>query len=255
MIILLRVYLNLKQRAKVFTDTWVPKWIQESVNMDTGEANLPENIHVGGTGFFFANAPNLDDEVEHHMPDYNLYNDWIDNEVRKAEQAAGEAGKKFNKRTFMVQFKEYTDYSIGFMTRGCFRKCPFSMIWKRNTFGKIIIGDSYDISVYNKEGALMTGSLSATEQMALAYAFTLAIHQASGKNCPLVIDSPLGRVSDDNRENMAKALLEVSKEKQIIMLFTPDEYSDSVKNKYESIANMRELKLSADKKYVEGIES
>lgn len=130
-----------------------------------------------------------------------------------------------------------------------------SMIWKRNTFGKIIIGDSYDISVYNKEGALMTGSLSATEQMALAYAFTLAIHQASGKNCPLVIDSPLGRVSDDNRENMAKALLEVSKEKQIIMLFTPDEYSDSVKNMYESIANVRELKLSADEKYVEGIES
>ena len=25
----------------------------------------------------------------------------------------------------MVQFKEYTQYSIGFMTRGCFRKCPF----------------------------------------------------------------------------------------------------------------------------------
>ena len=42
---------------------------------------------------------------------------------------------------------------------------------------------------------------------------------------------------------------------QIIMLFTPDEYSDSVKNMYESIANMRELKLSADEKYVEGIES
>ena len=74
----------------------------------------------------------------------------------------------------------------------------------------------------------MTGSLSATEQMALAYAFTLAIHSASGKNCPLVIDSPLGRVSDENRENMAKALKEVSKEKQIIMLFTPDEYSEAV---------------------------
>ena len=54
---------------------------------------------------------------------------------------------------------------------------------------------------------------------------------------------------------MRQALLEVSKEKQIIMLFTPDEYSDSVKNMYESIANMRELKLSADEKYVEGIES
>lgn len=129
-----------------------------------------------------------------------------------------------------------------------------SMIWKHNTFGKIEIGENYDISVYNQEGALMTGSLSATEQMALAYAFTLAIHEASGKNCPIVIDSPLGRVSDENRENMAKALLDISKEKQIIMLFTPDEYSDSVRSMYDGIASIRNLQLSSDEKYVEGIE-
>ena len=97
-----------------------------------------------------------------------------------------------------------------------------AMIWKRNTFGSIEISDDYDIAVLNTDGIEMTGSLSATEQMALAYAFTLAIHRASGKNCPLVIDSPLGRVSDTNRENMATALQKVSKEKQIIMLFTPD---------------------------------
>lgn len=129
-----------------------------------------------------------------------------------------------------------------------------SMIWKHNTFGKIIIGDNYDVAVYNKEGSVMTGSLSATEQMALAYAFTLAIHNASGKNCPLVIDSPLGRVSDENRENMARALLKISREKQIIMLFTPDEYSDSVKAMYDGIADVRVLQLSTDEKYVEGIE-
>lgn len=129
-----------------------------------------------------------------------------------------------------------------------------SMIWKHNTFGNIVIGENYDIAVFNQEGALMTGSLSATEQMALAYAFTLAIHEASGKNCPIVIDSPLGRVSDENRENMAKALLDISKNKQIIMLFTPDEYSDSVKKMYDGIANIRKLQLSADEKFVEGIE-
>lgn len=100
----------------------------------------------------------------------------------------------------------------------------------------------------------MTGSLSATEQMALAYAFTLAIHKASGKNCPLVIDSPLGRVSDDNREKMAAALKEVSKNKQIIMLFTPDEYSAEVRTIYEGTAVVKELVLSEDENYVEGIE-
>lgn len=59
------------------------------------------------------------------MPDYHLYDKWIENEVDKAEKNALCSGKKFNKRNFMGQFKEYTDYSIGFITRGCFRKCPF----------------------------------------------------------------------------------------------------------------------------------
>jgi len=130
-----------------------------------------------------------------------------------------------------------------------------SMIWKRNTFGGIDISEEYDISVYNTDDIEMTGSLSATEQMALAYAFTLAIHRASGKNCPLVIDSPLGRVSDANRENMALALRNVSKEKQIIMLFTPDEYSDAVRQLYTGFAEVRVLELSEDESYVEGIDN
>jgi hypothetical protein len=111
--------------SKVFTDTWVPDWIREKVDMDTGVADLPTNIHVGGTGFFFANAPNLDDEIEHHMPDYHLYDAWIEKEVADAKAEYERAGKHFNKSSFMMQFKEYTDYSIGFVTRGCFRKCPF----------------------------------------------------------------------------------------------------------------------------------
>lgn len=111
--------------SKVFTDTWVPNWILEKVDMDAGTADLPSNIHVGGTGFFFAHAPNLDDEIEHHMPDYHLYDEWINGEVERAKEEHERAGKHFNKSSFMVQFKEYTDYSIGFVTRGCFRKCPF----------------------------------------------------------------------------------------------------------------------------------
>jgi DNA sulfur modification protein DndD len=121
-----------------------------------------------------------------------------------------------------------------------------SMIWKKNTFGNCTISDNYEISVYNTTGNEMTGSLSATEYMALAYSFTLAIHDASGKNCPLVVDSPLGRVSDENRSKMATELLKVSKNKQIIMLFTPDEYSDEVSTVYDNgAASIRDIYLSA----------
>lgn len=129
-----------------------------------------------------------------------------------------------------------------------------SMIWKKNTFGRIAINDKYELTVYDMDDNPMTGSLSATEYMALAYSFTLAIHDASGKNCPLVVDSPLGRVSDSNREKMAGELLKVAREKQIIMLFTPDEYSAEVRNLYAGqAASIREIALSENEEQIESI--
>lgn len=90
-----KVYLS-----KVFTETQVP------------EAVLKQpNLSYGGTGFFYDKAPALPVEIEHHMPDYHLYDTWVGKQI--------EAGK--DKREFIY----YTDYSIGFLTRGCFRKCAF----------------------------------------------------------------------------------------------------------------------------------
>lgn len=86
--------------SKVFTDTPVPD----------GVIDLP-SVEYGGTGFFFDKAPNLPDEIEHHFPDYHLYDDFVNAKIAE--------GAKRN------EFKEFLDYSIGFVTRGCFRKCGF----------------------------------------------------------------------------------------------------------------------------------
>lgn len=107
--------------SKVFTDTPVPYFVEELVD---GEVES-KKVHIGGTGFYFDKAPNLPDEIEHHMPDYHLYDEWISNEVLRSKTATEANGKTFNQARYMVQFKEYTDYSIGFITRGCFRKCKF----------------------------------------------------------------------------------------------------------------------------------
>lgn len=86
--------------SKVFTDTEVPEEILEM-----------KNVEYGGTGFFFDQAPNLPDEIEHHFPDYHLYDEFVQ--------------EKINSGVKPSEFKGYTDYSIGFLTRGCFRKCSF----------------------------------------------------------------------------------------------------------------------------------
>ena len=69
------------------------------------------NIEYGGTGFFYDKAPALPEEIEHHMPDYHLYDKWVDERL-------ADGGKR-------IDFKYYLDYSIGYVTRGCFRGCEF----------------------------------------------------------------------------------------------------------------------------------
>jgi hypothetical protein len=122
--------------SKAFTDTPIPDWVCET-----------EKVHIGGTGFYFDKAPNLPDEIEHHMPDYHLYDEWIQGEVFRANAEAQKAGKLFKESSFMVQFKEYTDYSIGFITRGCFRKCKFCVNQKYNhVFEHSSLNEFYDPS-------------------------------------------------------------------------------------------------------------
>ena len=86
--------------SKVFTFTDVPEGIE----------SLP-NVIIGGTGFFEDGGANLPDDIEHHMPDYELYKDYANNEIDNGRNRSA--------------VSDYLDYSIGFTTRGCFRKCPF----------------------------------------------------------------------------------------------------------------------------------
>lgn len=97
--------------SKVFTKTVVPNPILEW-----------GNVEIGGTGFFYDNSPKLPDEIEHTMPDYHLYDYWIMERL-----AFGES---------ISTFKYYTDYSIGFTTRGCMRHCPYCV--NRNSDASVV---------------------------------------------------------------------------------------------------------------------
>jgi len=77
--------------SKVFSDTKTPKTILNNAK-----------IIYGGSGFFYDKAPTLPYEIEHRMPDYNLYNN-----------------------THVGKIGYYTNHSIGFTTRGCIRQCEF----------------------------------------------------------------------------------------------------------------------------------
>ena len=85
--------------SKVFTKTKVPVDVLKM-----------KNVSVGGTGFFYDKAEPLPCYIEHSSPDYDIYRKYVEGEKLKGNSK---------------KLKYYTDYSIGFTTRGCIRGCEF----------------------------------------------------------------------------------------------------------------------------------
>ena len=103
------------------------------------------------------------------------------------------------------------------------------LVWKKDTYGRIRLDDNFQLTLYHKKtGQSCLFSCSAAEKELLALAFTIAIHQVSGYDNLLFIDTPVGRVSDENRRNFASVLLDISQRKQIVLAVTPSEYSNEV---------------------------
>ena len=141
--------------SRVFTFTKLPKFIEEYKlkHPDTWE----EKIRQGGTGFY-ATIEDKDEfklkrdedmnrllidpflpgfSMEHQMPDYNIYNAYIEQEIeKKVDEDIAKIVKKngimpSDEETSILsikhrkKFKDYLEYSIGFLTRGCVRQCSF----------------------------------------------------------------------------------------------------------------------------------
>lgn len=118
------------------------------------------------------------------------------------------------------------------------------LVWKENTYGRIEFDDNFKLNLFSKGMDISCiETTSAAERELLALAFTIALHRVSGHDSPLFIDTPVGRVSDDNRENFAKTLVDVSTQKQIVLAFTPSEYSDEIQGYFNQSTLSSQVKL------------
>lgn len=124
--------------SRVFTFTTLPKFYTQAL----GTKN-EKKFHVGGTGFYatetsvstyrrkrnedmikletdsFLNQfPNMRGgrkkmgiDMARQMPYYHLYDNFVEKKIAEGYKAE--------------KYKDYLKYSIGFLTRGCIRHCPF----------------------------------------------------------------------------------------------------------------------------------
>ena len=102
------------------------------------------------------------------------------------------------------------------------------LLWKKDAFSKVEILEDYTFRLLDKYGSQTLGSCSAAERALLALSFTLALQKVSMHDSLLFIDTPIGRVDQENRLNFVNTLCEIAKEKQVILTLTPVEYDDKV---------------------------
>ena len=121
------------------------------------------------------------------------------------------------------------------------------LIWKKETYGNIELTSDYRLKIYNKRnGQSCLKNLSDSEKELLTLAFTISLQNVSGYQSILFIDTPVGRVSDENRTKFAEVLLDVSKNKQIILAFTPSEFKDEIEKVFTNDVLASKYKLETD---------
>jgi DNA sulfur modification protein DndD len=103
------------------------------------------------------------------------------------------------------------------------------LIWKKGTYKEVKLDEDYQINVLNVRDMPSLGSLSAGERQVLALSFMAALGHVSGFDAPVVIDTPIGRISGEPRKNIAEALPNYLPDTQITMLVTDTEYTEEVR--------------------------
>jgi len=119
------------------------------------------------------------------------------------------------------------------------KKLFLDLIWKKRTFKDVHIDQDYCIKLIHKVGRDCMGSISGGEREVLTLAFTIALHNVSGFDSPIIIDRPLVNVAGEPRINVVNTLCKVSKNKQVILFFTPHDYSEEISEILDPEASSR----------------
>ena len=105
----------------------------------------------------------------------------------------------------------------------------FNLMWKKGAFRDVTIDADYKISVTSESGKPCLGTLSAGERQILALSFMAALYTVSGFDAPVIIDTPLARISGEPRRNIAKSLPGYLDKTQVTLFMTDTEYTNEVR--------------------------
>lgn len=104
----------------------------------------------------------------------------------------------------------------------------------RNLFGKIEINESYELNFYNWLGNKITQDISQGQRQIVALSFITALAKIASKDTvdfPLFMDTPFGRISGNNRDNLIQNIPQLTSQWVLLLTDTEFTYSEEKKMK------------------------
>ena len=98
-----------------------------------------------------------------------------------------------------------------------------NLIWKKDEFSDVMLSNDYKLAVI-KNGFNAVHTLSAGEKLVLALSFIAAIRNITGFKMPLIIDTPLAKISGEPTKNIGHFLGKFAHDTQVTLLVTDKEY-------------------------------
>lgn len=110
------------------------------------------------------------------------------------------------------------------------KKYFLEFLWKKSAYVDVNISEEYEITAIDANHHGVRGGLSKGQKLILALAFMAALRKITGFGFPLIIDTPLGRVSGETRYNIARTLPTFLQYDQVILLVTDSEYQAQIRD-------------------------
>lgn len=184
----------------------------------------------------------LEGQVEEKQRDFRVLERQYDELIRKNAETEFDR-KRLDYITTLNNnlkniFKEYSDdirLKLKEEATNIFRKLIDSK--DKDLINKISINDKYEIEIYSWNGTKITQDISQGQRQVVALSFITALAKVaagSSENIdfPLFMDTPFGRISGNNRDNLIDNIPNLTS--QWILLFTDTEFSIHEEMRFKS---------------------
>lgn len=193
--------------------------------------------------------------AERDLTALKVHSEQLVQQVERSDNDIASAQKKFDKATAGTLNAEAIREKVEFLGKVISQAESFNQqilesvrarleLYVSEQYARVKRGDfvtkiteDFEVQTFSKNG--LPASLSEGEKMLKAYIFSIALREVVGLKFPLIVDTPFGRLGEENRKlitSTLRDLLKSGKDHQVMFMMHDGEYTPYTRDDFSDIS-------------------